>query len=113
VHVFENLCDAVRAMMGEETHLLVLDLRQMALPCETALSLFREIDPRLPVILTVAEPGSPEVARWARAGVFRVIAKPLDARELLAAVEHAEALARPATSARDSAARPASKPSPA
>lgn len=110
VHAFENLCDAVRAMMREETHLLLLDLHQMALPCETTLSLLREVDPWLPVILTVADPESPEVARWARAGVFRVIAKPLDAGELLAAVEHAEAFAR---SARDSGARPAPKPSPA
>lgn len=98
VHAFENLCDAVRSMMGEETHLVLLDLHQMALPCETALSLFREVDPRLPVILTASEPASPEAARWARAGVFRVIAKPFDAREVLTAVEHAEALARSAPS---------------
>ncbi len=113
VHAFENLCEAVRSMMHEETHLVLLDLHQMALPCETALSLFREVDPRLPVILTVAEPGSPEVARWARAGVFRVIAKPFDACELLAAVEHAEALARTAPPERDIPAPPAPKPSPA
>lgn len=89
VQGYDNLCHAVRAMMREGCHLLLLDLHQPDLPCETALSLLREVAPGVPVILTTADPDGPHAARWVRAGVFRVVGKPFDPAEVLGAVDGA------------------------
>ncbi len=89
---YDNLCDAVRSMMRERCHLLVLDPRQPGLPCETALSLLREVAPEVPVVLTTDDPGGPHAARWARAGAFQLVRKPFDASEVLAAVASAHSV---------------------
>lgn len=96
VEGYENLCDAVRSMMRERCDLLVLDLQQPGLPCETALSLLRQVAPEVPVVLTTADPGGRNAARGARAGAFRVVAKPFDAAEVLDAVHGARLYGRQA-----------------
>jgi DNA-binding NtrC family response regulator len=92
VEGFDNLCDAVRAMMREPCDLLLLDLQQPGVPCETALSLLHEVAPGVPVVLTTADPCGRQAARGARAGAFRVVAKPFTAPEILAAVDEARTL---------------------
>ena len=91
VQGYDNLCDAVRSLMRERCHLLLLDLHQPGLPCETALSLLREVAPGVPVVLTTADPGGRGAARGTWAGAFRVVGKPFDAAEVLAAVDGARA----------------------
>jgi two-component system phosphate regulon response regulator OmpR len=89
---YDTLCEAVRAMMRERYDLLILDLHQPGLPCETTLSLLREVAPDMPVVYTTPDPIGRQAARGARAGVFRVLRKPFDPTELLAAVEEARTL---------------------
>lgn len=89
VQCFENLPEAVRSILHEEAHVLVLDCGQSGLPCETALSLLRELAPGLPVLLTTTDPEGYEAARWTRAGVFRVVGKPFHPAELHEAVDRA------------------------
>ncbi len=91
VQGYDTLCEAVRSLMRERCHVLVLDPHQPGLPCETALSLLREVAPEVPVVLTTADPCGRQAARWARAGAFRVVGKPFDAAEVLAAVDGARA----------------------
>lgn len=86
VQAYEGLCDAVRAMMRDRCHLLLLDIHQAALPCETALSLLHEVAPGVAVILVTPDPHGPHAARWIRAGVSRMVGKPIDAAEVLGAV---------------------------
>src|SRR5574341_1621759 len=89
VQTYDNLCEAVRAMMCQPCHLLVLDPQQPGLPCETALSLLREVAPGVPVVLASHDPSGLHGPRWARAGAFRVLRKPFDAGEVLDAVDEA------------------------
>ncbi len=96
VHALENLLDGARALMREEYHLLVLDCHQSGLPCETALSLLREVAPSVLVVLTTMEPEGQEAGRWTRAGVFRVVGKPFNGAEVLDAVERARTFRGPA-----------------
>ena len=107
VQCFENLPEAVRSILREEAHLLVLDCRLSGVPCETALSLLRELAPDLPVLLTTADPEGREAARWACAGVFRVVGKPFRPAEVCEAVDRAPAFRAAASLP---AARPPSPP---
>ena len=86
----ETLCDAVRSLMRQEVHLLVLDLHQPGFPCETALAMLREVAPHVPVILTTHDPAGREAARWTQAGAFRVWGKPFSAGEVLETVRRAQ-----------------------
>lgn len=90
VEGYDNLCDAVRAMMCGAFDLVLLDLQLSGVPCETALSLLREVAPGVPVVLTTADPGGCQAARGARAGAFRVVAKPFKAADILETVDRAQ-----------------------
>ena len=91
VHALDNFLDGARALMREEFHLLVLDCHQSGLPCQTVLSLLREVAPSVPVVLTTMDPEGQDAARWTQAGVFRVLGKPFNRAEVLDAVERARA----------------------
>ena len=91
VEGYDNLCDAVRAMMRGPCDMLLMDIQLPGVPCETALSLLQEVAPGVPVVLTTADPGGRQAARGARAGAFRVVAKPFKATEILEAVGRAQA----------------------